>query len=231
MFARRGLFLPLSAGARWLNRGRLAAAALCLLLAVVAALGATRPRAQSSPRAVPVVVAARTLPAGHTLRERDLAVRRWPEPLRPAGTTATSKELVGHRLAAPLQRGEPVTAARLLGSDLAAGLPHGMVAAPIALPSEGAGIIRAGDYIDVLATDVRAGGIPPPVGAGPHPLAPRTPETVGRHALVLAVVPGPVDAATGTPTTEVVLALGRRAAVRIAALSATRAFTAVLDPP
>jgi hypothetical protein len=48
---------------------------------------------------------------------------------------------------------------------------------------------------------------------------------------VLGVLPGHADAATGVATTTVVLALARPAAVRIAALSGARQFTAVLDPP
>ena len=231
MFSRRGLFLPRSAGARWLNRGRFAAAGLCLLLAVVAALGAARPRPQAPARLVPVVVAARTLPAGHSLKDRDLEVRRWPAQLRPAGTAPVPGQLFGRRLAAPMQRGEPVTTVRLLGRDLAAGLGDGTVAVPISLPSAGAAIVRAGDYIDVLATDITGDGLGPAVGSGSGGSAPDGPQVVVRHALVLAALPGPGDAATGAPTTETVLALNRRAAMRVAALNGTRVFMAMLDPP
>lgn len=231
MFSRRGLFLPRSAGARWLNRGRFAAAGLCLLLAVVAALGAARPRPQAPAHLVPVVVAARTLPAGHPLGSRDLTVRRWPVELRPSGAFSTPRQLLERRLAAPLQHGEPVTAVRLLGHDLAAGLERGTVAVPISLPSAGAAIVRAGDYIDVLATEVVGDGLGPAASTGSGVPAPDGPEIVVRHALVLAALPGSGDAATGAPTTETVLALNRRAAMRIAALNGTRVFTAMLDPP
>jgi Flp pilus assembly protein CpaB len=230
VFSRRGLFLPRSAGARWANRGRLAAAGLCLLLAVVAALGAARPRPERPARTVPVAVAARTLPAGQRLAERDLAVRAWPASLRPAGSAATTRQLLGQRLAAPVQRGEAVTAVRLLGRDLAAGLPRDTVAVPVSLPREGAAIIRSGDFIDVLASDTPGDALsapPNPVGDGPS----HRPATVVRHALVLAVLSGAGNPATGTPTTDAVLALDRSAAVRITMLSATQQFTAVLDPP
>lgn len=231
MRSRRGLFLPRSTGARWLNRGRLAAAGLCLLLAVVAALGAARTRVPLVGRTVPVVVAARTLPAGSALRTKDLAVRRWPKSLRPTGTWSAVQGLVGKRLAAPLLPGEPVTATRLLGRDLTAGLRRGTVAVPISLPSGGAGILRSGDYVDVFAIPLGADGIEPAAAAGSGLSPPPGPHIAARHALVLAVLPGPADPATGIATTEVVLALGRVAAVRIAAESGAQEFTAVLDPP
>jgi pilus assembly protein CpaB len=231
VLSRRGLFLPRSTSARWLNRGRLAAAGLCLLLAVVTALGAARTPPVQRGRTVPVVVAARTLPAGRPLRGQDLVVRRWPKPLRPAGVSSAVPDLVGKRLAAPVLSGEPITAARLLGRDLAAGLGRSTVAVPVSLPAEGAAILRGGDYVDVLAVPMGAAGIEPtaPDGSGLSP--PQGPRVAARHALVLAVLPGLADAATGLATTEVVLALSRPVAVRIAARGGAEQFTAVLDPP
>jgi Flp pilus assembly protein CpaB len=228
VLSRRGLFLPRSPGARWLNRGRVAAAGLCLLLALVAALGATHTKPPRAARTVPVVVAARTLPAGRALRADDLMVRSWPKPLRPTGSSAAVKDLLGRRLAAAMLRGEPVTAARLLGRDLAAGLDPGTVAVPISMPSSGAGILRGGD---VVAIRVGSDGIAPVAVANSGPSPPPGPQLAARRALVLAVLPGLDDATTGAASTEVVLALPRSAAVRIAARSGTQEFTAVLEPP
>jgi Flp pilus assembly protein CpaB len=180
---------------------------------------------------VPVVVAARTLPAGRALRADDLMVRSWPKPLRPTGSSAAVKDLLGRRLAAAMLRGEPVTAARLLGRDLAAGLDPGTVAVPISMPSSGAGILRGGDYVDVFAIPIGSDGIAPVAVAHSGPSPPPGPQLAARRALVLAVLPGLDDATTGAASTEVVLALPRSAAVRIAARSGTQEFTAVLEPP
>jgi Flp pilus assembly protein CpaB len=231
VLSRSGLFLPHSTGARWLNRGRLAAAGLCLLLAVVAALGAARTRPPRMGPTVPVVIAARTLPAGRVLHATDLAVRRWPKPLRPSGTSAAAPDLVGKRLAAPVLSGEPITTARLLGRDLAAGLGRRTVAVPISLPAEGGAILRGGDYVDVFAVPVGVDGIEPAAADGSGVSPPQGAQVAAKHALVLAVLPGHPDAATGVATTEVVLALARPVALRIAARGATEQFTAVLEPP
>jgi Flp pilus assembly protein CpaB len=229
MFFRRGVFLPPSPTARWLNRGRLAAAAICLLLALLTALSAARTtpsRAAVHRRAV--AVAARNLPAGRMLRRADVAVRQWPAPLRPALAVSAAGPLIGRRLAAPMARGEPLTAVRLVGRDLTAGLPPDSVAAAVNMPAANAAIVRPGDRIDLLAAAATDGG--PSPGDVPARRQPLVTEPVVRRALVLAVLPAAPDL-VGTASTQLILATTRPAAVRIAGLAAVRQFSAVVDGP
>ncbi|MBU2076217.1 MAG: pilus assembly protein CpaB, partial [Actinobacteria bacterium] len=104
----------------------------------------------------------------------------------------------GSALAGPVARGEPITAVRVVGRELAGeGLAGtGRVAVPVRLPDAGAvGLLSAGDRIDVVATDPQAGtsvtvaaGVPvlalpgADEGAGAGPLG-----TPGGRLVVLAV--------------------------------------------
>jgi Flp pilus assembly protein CpaB len=226
-FSSRGLFVPHSPAGRWFHRARLAAAALCLLMALVTALGSARTPARPAPeRTAPVVVAARDLPAGSVLRPRDLTVRNWPARLRPDSAVPAPTRLVGARLAGPLARGEPVTEMRVLGRALTSGLGPGTVAVSVDLPASGAAIARAGDYVDLLA-----GPATDPLDAtGSAPAPARAAQTVVRHALVLSALHPPTrDASTGT--NELVLAVPHAAAARIAGVAATRPLFAVVDFP
>lgn len=229
MFFRRALFLAPSPAARWLNRGRFAAAALCLLLALLTALGAARTSpARPDTRSGPVVVAVRNLPAGRVLHASDISVRRWPAPLRPALAVPSTRSVIGRRLAAPVARGEPLTAVRLVGRELTAGLPADSVAAAVNLPAGSAAIVRPGDRIDLLATSPPAGD--PLTGEVRTSVDPSPTGPVLRRVLVLAVLPAATDA-VGTISTQLIVATTRRAAVRLAGLEATRQFSAVVDPP
>lgn len=58
---------------------------------------------------VPVLTAARDVPAGETLRPRDLAVRDVPERFAPPDALATPDEAAGLPVAAPLAKGSYVT--------------------------------------------------------------------------------------------------------------------------
>ena len=71
--------------------------------------------------------------------------------------TGSTDDAVGRTLAAPLRAGEPVTDVRLVGPALAAGAP-GADALPVRLPDAGmVGAARAGDRIDLIATDPQGG--------------------------------------------------------------------------
>lgn len=123
--------------------------ALAALLVAAAALAGLRAVAAPAPDTVDVLVAAHDLPAGEPLRTEDLTQVAWPTGTAPAGPA----DAVGRVLAAPLRAGEPVTDVRLTGPDLASTTP-GLAAVPIRLPDPGiAGLLRAGDRVDLLATD------------------------------------------------------------------------------
>jgi Flp pilus assembly protein CpaB len=170
---------------------------------------------------VPVVVAAHDLPAGHQLTGRDLAVRHWPAPLRPAGARGDPAALAGRRLAGPVGSGEPITGTRLMGADLAAGLPPRLVAAAVPLPDEHAvELVRPGDRVDLLEADRPVDPL-----AGP-PVRGRAVTALAGHVPVLAVLPSSASA-----DAELVVAVDRTTAARITRDSSTSLFTAVVVPP
>jgi Flp pilus assembly protein CpaB len=199
---------------------RLAAAGLCLLLALATAVRA--PGAPAPVRTVRVVVAARTLAAGHLLGARDLAVARWPARLRPGGTASALARLVGARLAGPLLAGEPITSSRLLGAGLTAGLSPGVVATVVSLADPGsADLVHAGDQVDVLATPRPDLDVPAAAGTGP----PRVSEVAPR-ARVLAMLPASADRRA-----EAVIAVDRATALLITRDRTTQMFTLVAGSP
>lgn len=133
-------------------RRRRAIAALLIAVAVAAGVQAV---AGPAPDTVPVVVAARDLPAGAEIGEGDLRTTRFAPGSAPEGLAA---DPVGQVLAAPLRAGEPVTDVRLVGPELTAGQP-GLVAIPVRLPDPGmVALLEVGDRIDLVATDPQEGG-------------------------------------------------------------------------
>jgi Flp pilus assembly protein CpaB len=132
-----------------LGRRRLLAA-LCAGVAVLAALRAT---SAPPPPTVTVAVVARPLPAGAEIGSQDLARVALPPGAVPDDVLT---DPVGRVLAGPIARGEPVTAARVVGTDLAADALAGTdaVALPVRLPDAGAvALLRVGDRVDLVATD------------------------------------------------------------------------------
>jgi Flp pilus assembly protein CpaB len=103
------------------------------------------------PATVPVVVAARDLPAATTLSADDLTV----VPVPPAGAGPASltdpADLLGRVLAGPVPSGEALSSSRLRGPSVLAAQPPGTVALPLRLADAGAAALLAGgDRIDVL---------------------------------------------------------------------------------
>lgn len=199
---------------------RLLLAGCCLLLALASAVSG-KPAAEPLTRTAPVVVAASDLPAGHQLTRADLTVMRWPPQLRPAGALDDPSALTGRRLAGPVGDGEPITNIRLVGADLAAGLPHRLVAAAVALGDDHAvELVRPGNLVDLLESDRPVD----PLAGAPSRTSDVT--DLATHVAVLAVLP-----ATESSDAELVLAVNRPTAVRISRDSATHVFTAVVVPP
>ena len=121
-------------------------AALLAAAAVVAGLHELRP----PPDVVAVLTAARDLPAGTTLHERDLTSVDYAAGTAPTGLAG---DAVGRVLAGPVRAGEPVTDVRLVGAELAAAYPAS-VAIPVRLPDAGmTALLQLGDRIDLVAAD------------------------------------------------------------------------------
>jgi Flp pilus assembly protein CpaB len=134
-----------------LRRRRLIAA----LLTGVAVVAGVRAAAGPPPATLPVLVAARDLPAGAQIDAADLETVLFAPDSAPE---AVVDDPVGEVLAAPLRTGEPVTDVRLVGPELTEGRP-GMVAVPVRLPDPGmVALLDVGDRIDLLATDPQQGG-------------------------------------------------------------------------
>ncbi len=183
---------------RVLRRRRLLAA---LLIAAATAI-TLRTLAPPPPTTTTLQVAARDLPAGRALQSGDLVSVSVAPDVVPEGV---AKDPVGQRLAAPLRAGEPVTDVRLVGPDLAAGLPAGTVGVPVRLTDAGqVALLRAGDRIRLLATDPQAGST----------------TELAREATVLAV-PEPSSASDGAlPGRLVVLALASSDVYHVTAATA-----------
>lgn len=90
-----------------------------LLLLLAGALLVRSVRPDQGP-ATTLVVAARDLPAGTTLRPPDLATRVVPRTLAPPGALA-SRAAAGRVLTAPLAAGEPLTRTRVVATSVGAG--------------------------------------------------------------------------------------------------------------
>lgn len=134
-----------------LRRRRRLVAALLVAAAVLAGLRTVAPPA---PDTVAVLVAARDLPSGALLEDGDLVRRDFPAGLAPPGATGAA---AGRVLAAPVRRGEVLTDVRLVGPVLADAVP-GETVLPVRLPDAGmATLLRAGDEVDLLATDPGTG--------------------------------------------------------------------------
>ena len=206
---------------------RLALAGACLLMAgLTAAQDAQRPASATAPVTVAVVVAARALPAGHTLRAVDLRVDRWPARCRPVDGASRVPALVGRRTAGPLAAGDAISPRRLVDAGLTAGLLPGTVAVPVDLDADVRGLVGVGALVDLVA-------VASPDSVDPSaPRARTAAQTVAQGVLVLALLlPGTDARGAGAAISRVVLAVDRATALRIAGLRATRMFTIVLDAP
>jgi Flp pilus assembly protein CpaB len=207
---------------------RLCAAGICVTLAVSSAVSARRD-ATAKGSTAPVVVAVRALPAGHVLIGLDVVVRQWPARVRPGAARASPNEVVGRRLAGPIAADEAITSTRLLGRDLTTGLDDNSVAAPIAVDDAHlADLIHPGDRVSVLATPRRSEWAG--TGAGTDTNSSTDVTVVVTRAVVLAVLADPGDG-VGTAATEIVVAVPRETATRIARLRSSRVFAVLGDPP
>lgn len=168
-------------------------ALLLTAVAVVAGLQVTRP---PTPPTDPVLVAARDLRPGATLRADDLIEVAFARGTAPTGLVASP---VGRILTTPLRRGEPVTAPRLLGPVRAADHP-GRQAMPVRIPDRAmVDLLRVGDLVDVIAADPRgaearvlARGVP--VLAVPHEGAERGAQPLPGGLFVGAFTPEEITA-------------------------------------
>lgn len=125
-------------------------AVLATLAAVLSGLAAAAPE---GPPTVSVVRAADALDGGARLTEQDLEVVELVAAAAPEGVIADPAELVGRTLAAPVPRGQVLTALAVVSARAS----PGRVLAPLRLSDPDAvALLRAGDLVDVLAADAQS---------------------------------------------------------------------------
>jgi len=183
-------------------------AGVLVLLAVALAVRPP-PQARGEPT-VPMLVAARDLAPGASLRRADVRVVQAPESLCPTGALTAAEQAAGRVLAGAASRGEPVTRTRLVGrenSRLATGDPNA-VAVPVRLADpEVAALLMPGAHVDVVT-------IPPEGGSQAVLLA--ADATV---VTIRADEPAGAMQTGSRPGRLVVIAVPRESATRLASVS------------
>ena len=106
-----------------------------------------------------VVVAAKPIPAGTVLAEKDVQSIPWPVEQSPAGAFEAAQQVTGQTVLQPLAQGEPVLAARLASSEKGggSGVPTGMRAVSVHV-SDSSGVVAQlapGQKVDVQVLVVR----------------------------------------------------------------------------
>ncbi|MBK1785494.1 RcpC/CpaB family pilus assembly protein [Prauserella cavernicola] len=142
---------------RWLHRLRpllrghpatLVRRALAAALFVLAVALAARPAAAGGESGGPLLVTARDLPLGSTLRPADVRTAHVPDSLRPDGALTDPAQVNGKQLMGVARSGEPLTDARLIGERSA---PPGTATVPVRLADSGvAGLLQPGTRVDVV---------------------------------------------------------------------------------
>lgn len=195
--------LPLRVAA-W--RARRAFLPLAVVLAALLVSGALRTALTPPPTGVPVLVAARDLPAGHVLAGRDLDVVHVPPAAAPAPGLAES-DLVGRELVVAVPAALPLVPALLAGDRFALDPPEGTVVVALT-PADAttAALLRPGDRVD-LVTEAGALARAALVLEITEPGAAGLLGTAGSPGMVVAVTPaeGRALAAAPTPAPGVVL--------------------------
>jgi Flp pilus assembly protein CpaB len=101
-----------------------------------------------------VVVAAKPIPVGTVLAEKDVQSIPWPVEQTPAGAFEAARQVAGHTVLEPLAQGEPVLAVRLASADRGSGgsgVPSGMRAVSVHV-SDSSGVLAQlgpGQKVDV----------------------------------------------------------------------------------
>jgi len=182
-----------AAGRGWPRRFAVRRVLAALLVLAAAALAVAPARAPAEPT-VPMLVAARTLAPGATLRAADVRVVAAPEPLRPAAALHSVAEVRGRVLAGAATEGEPITTTRLVGAEnsrLSTGAPDA-VAVPVRLTDPAvAALLSPGARVDVVT--VAADGGPSVLATGARVITVRVDEPAGpgadRDRLVVIALP------------------------------------------
>jgi pilus assembly protein CpaB len=187
----------------------------CLVLAGISAVHARPASAPTEATSSTVVVAAHNVEAGAVITTADVRMTRWPTAVVPPSAIEHLAGAIGHRLTGPIATGEVITPSRLVGANLGAGLPAGLIAVPVPLVDSGAAnLIHAGDHVDLLS---------PPSATNPQA------SVVAAGVLVLSIVPG--DPAATSISAQLVVAVDQATELRIAQAITVPLLATLINPP
>jgi pilus assembly protein CpaB len=110
------------------------------------------------PPEVAVFVAAKNLPAGHTLQEPDLEVRQLPEHLVPEGAFLAPDGLVGETLRVDRTPGDVLLPEHLGGEALTLAPDERAVAVEVTDAAGLGGLLRPGDRVGITAVVLQQSG-------------------------------------------------------------------------
>ncbi|AVL99765.1 flagellar biosynthesis protein FlgA [Gordonia iterans] len=165
---------------------------LLIAAAALAVTGHARERTES------VLVAAHQLRPGVVVHDDDVRVRQVPAGAALPGVLREPGQAVGGRLAGAVAPGEALTAGRLLSSRLPAALtgdPRARLVPVRTADPAVAGLLRAGDVVDVLDEEARvlATRAVVAVPAAPEPKS----GPAGSSPVLLAMAEGPARTVAG----------------------------------
>lgn len=196
-------------------------------LFVLAGLFALQPDRDPGERSSPMLVAARDLDAGTTVRASDVRVVRAPDQIIPAGAFTEPRSAVDAVLAGAARAGEPLTDTRFVGApDARPAGDREAAVVPIRLADGAvAGLLRPGTKVDVVTAGDASGGRR--ILAREATVSTVTSGTSGTSATSAHPGPGatPVDNARGR---LVLLTLPTETATRVAAVSLSQPVTVTL---
>jgi pilus assembly protein CpaB len=116
------------------------------------------PLMATEPARAKVVVAARTLPLGALVSERDVKTVDWSGSALPTGYMATPADVIGRGLITPVQENEPILSSKLAAQGAGGGLPviidEGMRAITVGVDAVVgvSGFVQPSTRVDVLLT-------------------------------------------------------------------------------
>jgi pilus assembly protein CpaB len=218
------------AGVLWW-RLRFVVAAVCCGLAASATVSAARP---APPATVPVVVTTREVPPGTALAADDVEVRQVAAELAPRALRAVD-DAVGRTASVRLSPGTTLQESLVAAGDLAAGAPDGTVVAAVRLDPGVAGLLAAGDRVDLLVASGAAEGTAD-VGTADGRQAAGAPDPyLARGAVVVPgrapeASAGLLGSAATAPDDVTLVAVRPEEAERLAAVAGWGTVTAVLVP-
>jgi pilus assembly protein CpaB len=142
----------------------LTSGAVAALLALRYLRERTTPLMAAEPKRATIILAARSLPVGAVLGERDVKVVSWPAEAVPSGYVRSIQDAVGRGIITAVAENEPLLAAKMSTKDAGGGLPiiirEGMRAVSVRVDEiiGVAGFVIPGTRVDVMLTlDKNAG--------------------------------------------------------------------------